>query len=82
MIDCKINKVLKVGTNISFIYGSKLIDGQIKEKTKLDKGDISFLIETKENSTCRIKHRYLDLYYVYNGWVYMYVFLNLNFNIY
>ena len=39
------------------------ITGVIKEKTLMDNGDISFLIETDDNKVCRIKHRYLDLYY-------------------
>ena len=63
MIDCKINKKLKVKDKISFIIGNGILTGVIKEKTLMDNGDISFLIETDDNKVCRIKHRYLDLYY-------------------
>lgn len=44
MIDCKINKELEVGTHISFNYGTSLVDGYIREKTQMDRGDIGFLI--------------------------------------
>lgn len=65
MVDCKLNKNLEVGNHISFILGSKLIDGYIKEKTNMGKGDIDFLIETESGDLCRVKHRNLDLYYIY-----------------
>ena len=42
MIDCKINKELKIGSHISFNCGKSLIDGYIREKINLDRGDISF----------------------------------------
>lgn len=65
MVDCKVNKELNVDAHISFQLGSKLFDGYIKEKTYLDKGDISFLIELEDGGLCRVKHRQLDLLYVY-----------------
>ena len=47
MTDCTINKNLEVGTKISFFLGGgKLVDGTIKDKTPMSKGDISFLIES------------------------------------
>jgi hypothetical protein len=64
MIDCKINKELEVGTHISFNLGTSLVDGYIREKTNLDRGDISFLIETEDSKFCRVKHRNLDLFYI------------------
>ena len=67
MIDCKINKELGVGSHISFNLGRSLVDGYIREKTPLSKGDISFLIETEDGKFCRIKHRNLDLFYVYQS---------------
>ena len=67
MIDCKINKELEVGTHISFNIGSSLVDGYIREKTPLNKGDISFLIETEDGNLCRVKHRNLDLFYIYQN---------------
>ena len=67
MIDCKINKELEVGTHISFNYGTSLVDGYIREKTNLDRGDISFLIETEDGEFCRVKHRNLDLFYIYKS---------------
>lgn len=67
MIDCKINKELEIGTHISFNYGTSLVDGYIREKTNLDRGDISFLIETEDGKFCRIKHRNLDLFYIYKS---------------
>lgn len=67
MIDCKINKELEIGTHISFNCGTSLIDGYIREKTILDRGDISFLIETEEGKVCRVKHRLLDLFYIYKS---------------
>ena len=54
MIDCKINKELEVGTHISFNLGSSLVDGYI-----------GFLIETECGKFCRVKHRNLDLFYIY-----------------
>jgi len=48
MIDCKINKELEVGTHISFNYGTSLVDGYIREKTQMNRGDIDFLIETED----------------------------------
>jgi hypothetical protein len=65
MIDCKINKELEVGTHISFNLGSSLVDGYIREKTQMDRGDIGFLIETECGKFCRVKHRNLDLFYIY-----------------
>jgi len=66
MIDCKSNKYLKVGQKISIILGGgKLVDGTIKDKTLMDKGDISFLIEAENGGLCRIKHRHLDIYHIY-----------------
>lgn len=65
MIDCQINKELAVGTHLSFQLGSSLVDGYIREKTSLSHGDISFLIETEEGKLCRVKHRSLKLFYVY-----------------
>ena len=65
MIDCKINKNLEIGTHISFNYGPSLIDGHIRKKTQMNKGDISFLIETDDGKFCRVKHRNLDLFYIY-----------------
>jgi hypothetical protein len=67
MIDCKVNKELEVGTHISFNSGSSLVDGYIKEKTYMDRGDISFLIETEDGKFCRVKHRNLDLFYIYKS---------------
>ena len=67
MIDCKINKELEVGTHISFNLGTSLVDGHIREKTNLDRGDISFLIETEDGKFCRVKHRMLDLFYIYKS---------------
>ena len=67
MIDCKINKKLEVGTHISFNLGTSLVDGHIREKTNLDRGDISFLIETEDGKFCRVKHRMLDLFYIYKS---------------
>jgi len=67
MIDCKINKELEVGTHISFNIGSSLVDGYIREKTPLNKGDISFLIETEDGKLCRVKHRNLDLFHIYQN---------------
>ena len=64
MIDCKVNKELEVGQHISFTNGSSLIDGVIKEKTPMSGGDISFLIET-ERGLIRVKHRNLNLFYIY-----------------
>jgi hypothetical protein len=64
MIDCKINKELEVGKHITFILGNSLLDGYIIEKNLMGRGDIDFLIETKDGK-CRVKHRNLDLYYVY-----------------
>lgn len=61
MIDCKINKELEVGTKITFHLGYSLIDGTIIEKTQMDKGDISFKIETADGKLL-IKHRNLNLY--------------------
>jgi hypothetical protein len=66
MIDCTTNKNLEVGTKISFFLGGgKLIDGTIKDKTNMSKGDISFLIESESGGLCRVKHRHLDIYYIY-----------------
>ena len=56
-------KDLKIGTKITFIIRQSLIDGIIKEKNYMDKGDIDFLIETNDNKLCRILHRNLNLYY-------------------
>lgn len=64
MVDCRVNKELKVGTHISFNNGTSLVDGYIREKTNLD-SDISFLIETEDGKFCRVKHRNLDLFYIY-----------------
>ena len=52
MVDCRVNKELKVGTHISFNHGTSLVDGYIREKTNLDRGDISFLIETEDGKFC------------------------------
>ena len=65
MIDCKVNKELEVGQHISFENGSSLIDGFIKEKTPMNRGDISFLIETEGGGLIRVKHRNLNLFYIY-----------------
>jgi hypothetical protein len=65
MIDCKVNKELEVGTHISFNNGPSLIDGYIREKGQMDRGDIGFLIETEDGRFCRVKHRNLDLFYIY-----------------
>jgi hypothetical protein len=65
MIDCKTNKELEVGTHISFKNGTIIVDGYIREKTQMDRGDIDFLIETEDGRFCRVKHRYLDLFYIY-----------------
>ena len=65
MIDLKTNKQLDVGSHISFHLGSLLFDGYIREKTQMDKGDIGFLIETEDGKFCRVKHRNLDLFTVY-----------------
>lgn len=65
MIDCKINKELEVGDHISFHSGSSLVDGYIREKTDLDRGDIGFLIETESGNFLRVKHRNLDIFYIY-----------------
>lgn len=65
MIDCKVNKELEVGQHISFTNGSSLIDGVIKEKTPMNAGDISFLIETERGGLIRVKHRNLNLFYIY-----------------
>jgi len=65
MIDCKINKNIEVETKIDFILGNTLISGIIIEKTPIGKGDISFLIKTDGNKFCRVKHRCLDLFYIY-----------------
>jgi hypothetical protein len=67
MIDCKINKELEVGTHISFNYGTSLVDGYIREKTQMNRGDIDFLIETEDGKFCRVKHRNLDLFYIYKS---------------
>jgi len=67
MIDCKINKELEVGMHISFNYGSSLVDGYIREKTPMNRGDIGFLIETEDGKFCRIRHRNLDLVYIYKS---------------
>lgn len=42
MIDCKLNKNLEVGSHISFFLGETLVDGYIREKTFMGKGDIGF----------------------------------------
>lgn len=65
MIDCTINKNIEIGTKISFILGSRLLDGTITEKSYIDKGDIGFIIKTGDNKYVRIKHRYLDIYHIY-----------------
>lgn len=66
MIDCKINKELEVGTHIIFkMNSSPLIDGYIREKNLMDKGDIDFLIETEGGLWVRIKHRNLDIFHIY-----------------
>ena len=66
MVDCKVNKNLEVGQKISIILGGgKLVDGTIKEKTPMNGVDISFLIEAENGSLCRVKHRHLDIYYIY-----------------
>ena len=66
MIDCTTNKNLEVGTKISFFLGGgKLVDGTIKDKTPMSKGDISFLIECESGGLCRMKHRSLDIYHIY-----------------
>ena len=67
MIDCKINKELEIGTHISFHNGTSLVDGYIREKAQMDRGDISFLIETEDSKFCRVKHRTLDLFYIYKS---------------
>lgn len=66
MIDCKVNKELEIGTHISFHLCGLLVDGHIREKTPMDKGDIGFLIETEDGKFCRVKHRQLDLFHIYN----------------
>jgi len=66
MIDCEVNKNLKIGDHISFHLGTDLIDGYIKEKTPMDCGEIGFLIETEDGKLCRKQHRKLDLHYIYN----------------
>lgn len=65
MIDCTINKELEVGTHISFHSKTSLVDGYIREKTHMGRGDISFLIETEDGKFCRVPHRMLDLFYIY-----------------
>ena len=65
MIDTKINMKLEVGSHISFRYGTSLIDGYVRDKSQMDKGDIGFLIETEDGKFCRVKHRHLDLFYIY-----------------
>jgi hypothetical protein len=65
MVDCRINKELEVGAHISFHHGSSILSGYIKEKTPMDRGDINFLIETEDGKFCRVRHRNLDLYYIY-----------------
>ena len=66
MIDCTTNKNLEVGTKISFFLGGgKLVDGTIKDKTPMNGGDISFLIQSESGGLCRRKHRSLDIYYIY-----------------
>jgi hypothetical protein len=65
MIDCKVNKELEVGAHISFNLGSSLVDGYIREKGEMGRGDIGFLIETEDGRFCRVKHRNLDLFYIY-----------------
>ena len=66
MVDCSVNKNLEVGQKISIILGGgKLVDGTIKEKTPMNAGDISFLIEAENGGLCRIKHRHLDIYHIY-----------------
>ena len=65
MVDCTVNKNLEVGQKISIILGGKLLDGTIKEKTPMNGGDISFLIEAENGGLCRVKHRHLDIYYIY-----------------
>jgi hypothetical protein len=66
MTDCTVNKNLEVGTKISFFLGGgKLIDGTIKDKTPMSKGDISFLIECESGGLCIMKHRHLDIYHIY-----------------
>ena len=67
MIDCTVNKELEVGTHISFILGASLYDGYIREKNPMDKGDVGFLIETEDGKFCRVKHRKLDLFYIYKS---------------
>jgi hypothetical protein len=67
MIDCKMNKELEPGTHISFKFETSLVDGYIREKIQMDKGDISFLIETENGKVCRVKHRDLDIFYIYKS---------------
>ena len=64
MVNCSVNKNLEVGQKLIINLGGKLIDGTIKDKTPMDKGDISFLIETDNGGLCRIKHRHLDVYHI------------------
>jgi hypothetical protein len=61
MVDCTKNKNLNVGDRIIFILYSKMTDGTITEKYKMDRGDVGFLIQT-DKGFVRIKHRNLNLY--------------------
>jgi hypothetical protein len=61
MIDTQRNKNLQPGDPITFIVGTSAFDGVIQEKTNMDAGDISFLIQLSNGTQTRIKHRQLNL---------------------
>jgi hypothetical protein len=50
----------------------KIVDKRLEQyemivEANLDRGDISFLIETEDGKFCRVKHRNLDLFYIYKS---------------
>jgi len=60
-------KKLQVDDKITFILGNKMLDGQIIEKNDMSKGDIDFVIKLTDGNICRVKHRNLDIYFLYGG---------------
>lgn len=44
-----------------------MLDGQIIEKNDMTKGDIDFVIRLTDGEVCRVKHRNLDIYFLYGG---------------
>lgn len=59
------SKLLIIGDKITFYSGDIILDGEIIERTQMDKGDIEFIIKIGEGKKIRVKYRNLKVYCKY-----------------